>query len=131
MSELASLLTTLAERLGTPPWTARAAGGVADRASAPGVIDLTGILAMPLDQFAREGQCLEIRVCWHTETLWFVPDERDAAALRGEGLGRGRVWTAGELAALMALPDCGLTTVRTLALAKRTTDGDIVEVRGR
>ncbi len=93
--------------------------------------DLIQLLAMPLDQFAREGQCLEIRVSWHPETLWFVPDERDAAALGREGVGRGRVWTARELADLMALSDRTLTTVRTLALAKCAIDGDIVEVRGR
>jgi hypothetical protein len=70
-------------------------------------------------------------VAWHTETLWFVPGERDAAALGREGVGRGRVWTARELADLMALSDQTLTTVRTLALAKCAIDGDIVQVRGR
>jgi hypothetical protein len=89
------------------------------------------ILAMPLDRFAREGQCLEVRVAWHTETLWFVPDERDAVALGREGVSRGRVWTARELAELMALSDRTLATVRTLALAKCAIDGDIVEVRAR
>ncbi len=88
-------------------------------------------LAMPLDQFAREGQCLEVRAAWHPETLWFVPDERDAAVLWREGVGRGRVWTARELAEVMALSDLSLGTVRTLALAKCAIDGDIVEVRGR
>ena len=92
---------------------------------------MMAILAMPLDQFAREGQCLEIRVSWLPETLWFVPDERDAAALAREGVGRGRVWTARELAELMALSGATPTTVRTLALAKCVIDGDIVEVRGR
>ncbi len=131
MSDLTASLATLAERLRTRPGSAPVQDGVADRPSAPGVVDLSGILAMPLDQFAREGQCLEIRVAWHTETLWFVPDERDAAALTRDGVGRGRVWTARELAELLALSDQTLTTVRTVALAKRAIDGDIVEVRGR
>jgi len=91
MSDLSSSLAALAERLGARPGPARVPEEIADRPSAPGVVDLTGILAMPLDQFAREGRCLEIRVAWHTETLWFVPDERDAAALRRDGVGRGRV----------------------------------------
>jgi hypothetical protein len=89
------------------------------------------ILAMPLDQFAREGQCLEFRVAWHPETLWFVPDERAVAALGCEGVGRGRVWTAREPMDLMALSDLTLATARTLALAKCAINGDIVEVRGR
>jgi len=131
MSDLTSSLAALAARLGARPGPARVPEEVLDRPSAPGVVDLSGILAMPLDQFAREGQCLEIRVAWHTETLWFVPDGRDAAALTRDGVGRGRVWTARELAELLALSDQTLTTVRTVALAKRAIDGDIVEVRGR
>ena len=131
MSDLTSSLAALAARLGARPGPARVPEEVADRPSAPGVVDLSGILAMPLDQFAREGQGLEIRVAWHTETLWFVPDERDAAALTRGGVSRGRVWTARELAGLLALSDQTLTTVRTVALAKRAFDGDIVEVRGR
>jgi hypothetical protein len=131
MIDLTGSLAALAERLAARPGPPRVPEEVADRQSAPGVADLTGILAMPLDQFAREGQCLEIRVAWHTETLWFVPDERDAAALTRAGVGRGRVWTARELADLLALSDQVLTTVRTVALAKCAIDGDIVEVRGR
>jgi len=131
MSDLTSSLTALAVRLGTRPGMTPAQREAVGCASAPGATDLMAILAMPLDQFAREGQCLEIRVAWHTETLWFVPGERDAAALTRDGVGRGRVWTARELAELLALSDQTLTTVRTVALAKRAIDGDIVEVRGR
>ena len=131
MSDLTSSLAALAERLATRPGPPRVPEEVADRPVAPGVVDLSGILAMPLDQFAREGQCLEIRVAWHTETLWFVPDGRDAAALQRDGVGRGRVWAARELAELLALSDQVLTTVRTVALAKCAIDGDIIEVRCR
>ena len=125
MSNLIPSLAALAERLGTLP-TAMVSG-----ASPAGPVDLLAMLAMPLDQFARGGQCLEIRVAWHTETLWFVPDERDAAALMREGVGRGRVWTARELAALISLSDQRLATVRTVALAKCVIDGDVVEVKPR
>ena len=131
MTDLASSLAALAEKLGTRPGIASGAGGSAEGTSAVGAVDVVAMLAMPLDQFAREGQCLEIRVSWFPETLWFVPDERDAAALACEGVGRGRVWTARELAELMALSGGTPKTVRTLALAKCVIDGDIVEVRGR
>ncbi len=131
MSDLTGSLAALAERLAARPVPPRVPEEVADRPSAPGVVDLSGILAMPLDQFAREGQCLEILVAWHTETLWFVPGARAAAALMRDGVGRGRVWTARELAELLALSDQTLTTVRTVALAKCVIDGDIVDVRAR
>jgi len=86
---------------------------------------------MPLDQFAREGQLLEVRVPWLDVTVWFVPEERDAAMLGHEGIGRGRVWTARELATLMALPDRTRSVVRALTHAKCAVDGDIVEARPR
>jgi hypothetical protein len=94
-------------------------------------VDLTAILAMPLDQFAREGHLLDVRVPWLDVTVWFVPEERDAEALGREGVSRGRIWTAEELSALMALPDRAPEIVQRLALVKRELDGDIVEVRRR
>lgn len=89
------------------------------------------LVAMPLSQYAREGQLLEVHVPWLDVTLWLVPEERDVQALGREGVGRGRVWTARELIALMALPDRTPEIVQSLALAKRPVDGDIVEVRRR
>ena len=94
-------------------------------------LDLTKILAMPLDRFAREGQLLEVRIPWLDVTVWFVPEERDAEALVREGVSRGRIWTAGELGALMALPAPTPEIVQRLALTKRAVDGDIAEVRRR
>ena len=93
--------------------------------------DLTEFLAMPLDRFMREGQFLEVRVPWLDVTLWFVPEERDAAALERSGARRGGVWTASELVALMAVPDRTLEVVEMIARAKLAVDGDLVEVRPR
>jgi hypothetical protein len=89
------------------------------------------LAAMPPDQYAREGDPLEIRVTWHGETLWFAPEERDAEALGREGVNRGRVWTARELMEVMALPDLASDTARTIAIAKMTFGGDIVKVMRR
>ncbi len=60
---------------------------------------------------------------------WFVPLDRDAESLGEEGVSRGRIWTARELIALMALPDVTAAIAGRLTLAKRAGDGDIVEVR--
>jgi len=46
-------------------------------------------------------------------------------------MSRGRIWTAREIGALMALPEPTPEIVQRLALAKRAVDGDIVEVRRR
>ena len=131
MSELISSLAALAERLEMPTGIAHFPGVVADGAKAAGVVDLTELLAMPLDQFMREGQLLEVRVPWLEVTLWFVPEERDAAALERIGTGRGRVWTASELMWLMAIPDRTQEVVETITRAKLVLDGDLVEVRPR
>jgi ubiquinone biosynthesis protein UbiJ len=123
VTDLASALAALAESLEP--------AAVSDRVSAAAVLDVTEILAMPLDRFAREGQCLEIRIPWLDVPLWFVPDERDAVAIALTGASRGRVWTASELAVLMALPERRPATVEMIARAKLAVDGDIVEVRPR
>ena len=102
------------------------------RAGDPGFADAVAhLVGMPLDRYARDGAPLEVQVPWHGETLWLVPDDRQADALAREGVSRGRIWTAGELIALMALPDRTPEIVQRLALAKRAVDGDIVEVRRR
>jgi len=89
------------------------------------------LVGMPLDQYAREGAALEIRVPWSGESLWLVPGGADADRLGGEGVSRGRVWTAQELSALLALTDLTPEIAQRLAVAKRAIDGDIVEVRQR
>ena len=102
------------------------------RAGDPGFADAVAhLVGMPLDRYARDGAPLEVRVPWHGETLWLVPDDRQTEVLAREGMSRGRIWTARELSALMALPDPTPEIVQRLALAKREFDGDIVEVRRR
>jgi hypothetical protein len=127
MSDLTSSLATLAERLGRRRGTAR----VPDVARPPGIVDMTGILAMPLDQFACEGQSLEVRVPWLDATLWFVSEEQDAEALLRDGVSRGRAWTARELMDVMAISERTSDAIRTIALAKLTFDGDIIAVSRR
>jgi hypothetical protein len=134
MSRLAGSIAALAERLESVPSVTAAPSPAAmppTREEQRPPVDVAEILAMPLDHFARDGQLLEIRVPWLDVTVWFVPEERDAAALGREGIGRGRVWTARELATLMALPDRTPSIVQTLAHTKCAVEGDIIEARQR
>lgn len=87
--------------------------------------------AMPLDEFAREGGTLEVRVPWLGETLWFAPDEGHAEALFREGVSRGSIWTARELMKFMALPEQARMALPTLALAKLMVAGELIEARRR
>jgi hypothetical protein len=44
------------------------------RPNDPGFVGaVAGLVGMPLDEFARSGAPLEIRVPWLDVTLWFVP----------------------------------------------------------
>jgi hypothetical protein len=103
-------------------------GGSGDAGFAETVARLVSI---PLDQYARDGEPLEIRVPWCEETLWFVPIDRDAERLGEDGVSRGRIWTGAELGQLMALPGLTPAVVETLGRVKVAVDGDIAEVRPR
>jgi len=78
---------------------------------------------MPLDQFPREGQLLEVRVPWLGKTLWFVPDERGAEALGRDGVSRGAGVDGRELVEVRALPGSTSHGLRTVALSKLASDG--------
>ncbi len=84
------------------------------------------VLGMPLNRLDR---VLKVRVPWWPEALWFVPAETDAEALAAEGVSRGVIWTAGELADLMAVPGITTAGARTVALAKLAIAGEVAEVR--
>jgi len=100
------------------------------RAGDPGFAEAVArLVGMPLDQYAQDGAPLEVRVPWHGETLWFVPDDWQAEALVREGVSRGRIWTAEELLHVMPLASGG--TVPTISITKLIMDGHIVEVSAR
>jgi tubulysin polyketide synthase-like protein len=91
--------------------------------------DPSRLLAMPLDAFAAAGQMLEVHVPWWPDRLWFVPDAPAAAILTHEGMSRGRIWTAGELADLLSIPGLTKEGVQRVAEARIAFDGDVVAVR--
>ena len=72
---------------------------------------------------------LEVRVPWLPVSLWFVGDDAAVAMLVADGISRGRIWTAGELADLLSIPGLTPAGVRSVALAKLRFDGDVVAIR--
>src|SRR3989442_2996512 len=92
---------------------------------------LAGMLGMPLDVFAREGQPLEVQVPWAPVTLWFCPDARQGEMLVSDGISRGRIWTAAELMDLLSSSNVTQEAARVVALAKLEFDGDVVAVHRR
>lgn len=99
--------------------------------SRPDPVAIARLLGMPLDRFALEGAPMEVKVPWLDVTLWFVPTEVAAEALAQEGIGRGRIWTAHELADLLSLSGLTKEQAWTIARVKLEFLGEITEVCAR
>ena len=61
-------------------------------------------LEQTIGEFGRGHLGIELKVPYLPDTLWFVPNIEFAAQLVGEGIGRGRIWTARELQDLVSIP---------------------------
>jgi hypothetical protein len=81
--------------------------------------------ALPIAEYAVAGQPLEVRVPWWPETLWFVPDQRHAAAL-APGIAPARIWTARELSLLVA---GRVTNLQYVMTARQVLSAEVVECR--
>ncbi|MBI2525263.1 MAG: hypothetical protein HYV93_04705 [Candidatus Rokubacteria bacterium] len=136
---MADLKPQIERLLGTLSRAGRPAGQAPTQVEAPPPVLRAGdpgfaaavarLVGMPLDQYARDGAPLEVRVPWHGETVWFVPDDRQAEALVRDDVSRGRIWTAEELLHVMPVANRGM--VPTISIAKLTMDGHLVEVSAR
>jgi len=94
------------------------------------VTAVTEMLSMPLSRFAIDGRSLEVRVAWLPETLWFVPGLEQVGRLVARGVQRGRIWTAGELADLIGIPECAHDDAATLGRVKFDFGADLVSIIG-
>lgn len=87
------------------------------------------VLAMALTQFEDARSCLEVQVPGVSETLWFVPGQREVESLLAEGVPRGRIWTAAELRELMTAPGLVHDDAVAVARAKIAFHAEVVDVR--
>jgi len=110
---------SILERLGVRPSSAYPANPV----------EVSRLLAMPLTVFAVQGLPLEVRVPWWSETLWFVPSERDFKALSRDGVARYRVWTAAELISVLSVAQLSLGDLHVLMVVRREFGGEVLTVR--
>jgi hypothetical protein len=94
-------------------------------------LEVSRLLALPLDGFEREGRPLEIRVPWYPVTLWFVPRGREVEMLARDGIARGRIWTAQELVDLLNIAGLTGAQLRTVAVTKLEFAGDLIGTRPR
>ncbi len=88
------------------------------------------LLGLSLDDFSAQEHSIELAVPWLEETIWFVPDVEHIRELTQEGVNRGRIWTAGELADLWRIPNLTGTEIEPLARLKAAFGAEILTVRG-
>src|SRR5262245_55608839 len=69
----------------------------------------------------------ELKVAWLRDTLWVVPDEVAGATLVANGISRGRIWTAEELADIFRTPGITQDHARIIRQAKLEFDGEIMK----
>lgn len=86
------------------------------------------LLSMTLEQFGQQSYALEVSVASFPSTLWFVPRESGAEALRRKGVRRGRIWTADELTNLIGIPGLSREQALTIARMKAAFCGEIASV---
>jgi len=83
--------------------------------------DVDTILGMPLEDFGRRHLAVRVRLP-DGATCWFVSGADEVAVLRGEGIERGAIWTARELADVVGAGWTRETIGRLIAI-KRTFEG--------
>ena len=87
------------------------------------------VMGMSCGEFGRQHLAVELRIPGLDETLWLAPQPADAARLATEGIGRGRIFTAHELADLLSIPALTADEFHKIALLKVAFGADIVEVK--
>ena len=82
------------------------------------VMAVTEFLDMTVEEFSRWDRAVEVAVPWLSETLWFVPRLDHVRFLVADGIRRGRIWTAGELADLLSIPAISRSDIQNIGRLK-------------
>lgn len=102
-------------------------GETTDTSAEPGPTPdgVDAILQMPLDEFGCRHQALKVRLPGGAAPHYFVSGPEEVAVLRNEGVSRGVIWTAKELASVLAdgWTEAG---IKTLIEAKRLFGGALI-----
>ena len=85
-------------------------------------------LEMTLGEFQKWDHAVEVAVPWLSETLWFVPGPDQVDMLLGEGVARGRIWTAGELSDLINLPGVTRQDIENIGRLKAGFGAEVLSV---
>ena len=85
-------------------------------------------IGMSCSEFGRQRFKVEIRIPGIDGTIWLVPQPTDVSRLVAEGIGRGRILTAYELADLLSIPALTPDEFQKIVRLKLAFGADIVAV---
>ena len=91
--------------------------------------DAARVLGMSLEQFGQAHLAVKVKIPDDTEPHWFVSGPPEVEGLRKEGVSRGVIWTARELADVMGA-GWSRETIGRLIAVKRTFDGTVGHTPG-
>ena len=80
---------------------------------------------MSLEEFARSGSALEVRIPTCRQTHFWVAGRREVQIVMQRGVGRGRIWTIEELLRVWRLPGRTLDQAQTLARVREQLDCEL------
>ncbi len=85
-------------------------------------------MAMRGSEFGRQRFTVELRCPGVDGTVWLAPQPKDAARLVSEGIGRGRIFTARELADLLSIETLASADFQKIARLRVAFGAEIVTV---
>jgi hypothetical protein len=85
-------------------------------------------IGMSCSEFGHQRFAVEIRIPGVDGTIWLAPQPVDAARLVSEGIGRGRIFTARELADLLSIETLTPDDFQKIARLRIAFGAEIVEV---
>ena len=85
-------------------------------------------IGMSCSEFAQQRFAVELRIPSVDGTIWLAPQPRDAARLVSEGISRGRILTARELADLLSIEKLTSDDFQAIARMRAAFGAEILEV---
>ena len=89
------------------------------------------LLGMSWEEYARTNMAVKLAVPWLRKHLWLVPDTAYIDQLLGQGIERGCIWTASELADLYDIQGLQEEDRRAIALLKAHFGIEILSVEAQ
>lgn len=89
------------------------------------------VIGMSFEEFAQADFAIEIAVPWLDRSLWLIPHAKYIDQLLAQGVERGRIWTAAEMADLYTIDGVEPSDRVSIAKLKATFGATVLSVEPR